>query len=80
VNEPKRNACRVVDSVDGGEGVDYVWTLSDGRGLWHGHGEDGCPFEPGGRWAGEAEQAAQEVMGEDPSCHLCGEVHEGGHE
>jgi hypothetical protein len=57
--------------------VEFIWTLEDGRGILHPHDPDGCPFEPAGRWAGQAEAMMADLA--DEPCADCGEVHDGGH-
>jgi hypothetical protein len=71
VKEPKPNSCRVVDGE--GDSIEYIWTLADGRGILHDHAPDGCPFEPGGPYAGQAEELADGFAGEP--CPACGQVH-----
>lgn len=72
---PTPNACRPTDGPDGT--VEYVWTVATGEGIVHPHDPDGCPFEPGGRWAGQAEEVVRGAAGQP--CATCGQLHDGPH-
>ncbi len=64
-------SCRPDYGPDGE--VRFVWTVSDGRGIVHPHGEDGCPFD----YDPELRVAAEEVAAESAGvpCPDCGMVH-----
>jgi hypothetical protein len=71
--EPDRNACRPVDGPD--DTTEHIWTTRDGRGLLHGHDDDGCPLERLG--TAKVEDLAAGLASEP--CVECGEPHDGGH-
>jgi hypothetical protein len=69
MDEPRRNACRVVPGRFPDGQQKYIWTLASGAGLFHSHDKGTCPLGFFGKT--DPEELARGLAGE--TCPCCNE-------